>query len=216
MQNSLFFCIWNSKYFVKLGLWWEIIFWISLKIYGAPKLCTETTLSKYPVVLPKSSCDVHLLRSFWLGGQDCVAANNNGNGEWDDDKCDDLKSFVCEKGTGIIYFKADSLGNLKMIFSCLQFLQKTKKNSALACKKGLKKHFIMLSSPKLLISMYNELDLFGWFDHILEAREENFFCFCFWRIWRHENNLLRIPDLFRLRGLTMYMTITLHKKSELF
>ena len=59
-----------------------------------------------------------------------------------------------------------------MIFSCLQFLQKTKKDSALACKKGLKNHFIMLSSPKLLISMYNELDLFGGFDHILEAREE--------------------------------------------
>ena len=36
------------------------------------------------------------------GGQDCVAANNNGNGKWDDDKCDDLKSFVCEKGTSII------------------------------------------------------------------------------------------------------------------
>ena len=26
-------------------------------------LCTETTLSNHPVVLPKSSCDVHLLRS---------------------------------------------------------------------------------------------------------------------------------------------------------
>ena len=36
------------------------------------------------------------------GGQDCVAANRNGNGKWDDDKCDDLKSFVCEKGTSII------------------------------------------------------------------------------------------------------------------
>ena len=28
-------------------------------------LCTETTLSNHPVVLPKSSCDVHLLRSPW-------------------------------------------------------------------------------------------------------------------------------------------------------
>ena len=34
----------------------------ALKIY---ELCTETTLSKHPVVLPKSSCDVHLLRSVW-------------------------------------------------------------------------------------------------------------------------------------------------------
>ena len=33
-----------------------------LKIYGAPKLCTETTVSNPPVVFPKSSCDVHLLR----------------------------------------------------------------------------------------------------------------------------------------------------------
>ena len=38
----------------------------ALKIYRAPKLCTETTLSKHPVVLPKSS-DVHLLRSLWMG-----------------------------------------------------------------------------------------------------------------------------------------------------
>ena len=29
-------------------------------------LCTETTLSNPPVVQPKSSCDVHLLRSPWL------------------------------------------------------------------------------------------------------------------------------------------------------
>ena len=39
----------------------------ALKIYGAPKLyvllCTETALSNHPVVIPKSSCDVHLLRS---------------------------------------------------------------------------------------------------------------------------------------------------------
>ena len=38
----------------------------ALKIYGAPKLCTETTLSNPPVVHPKSSCDVHLLRSLWV------------------------------------------------------------------------------------------------------------------------------------------------------
>ena len=30
-------------------------------------LCTETTLSNHPGVFPKSSCDVHLLRSPWLG-----------------------------------------------------------------------------------------------------------------------------------------------------
>ena len=57
------------------------------------------------------------------GGQDCVAANDNG--EWDDVKCHSLRYFVCEKGNiqvHIIYFKADRLGNLKMIFSCLQFL----------------------------------------------------------------------------------------------
>ena len=29
-------------------------------------LCTETTLSNPPVVQPKSSCDVHLLRSSWI------------------------------------------------------------------------------------------------------------------------------------------------------
>ena len=29
-------------------------------------LCTETTLSNPPVIQPKSSCDVHLLRSPWL------------------------------------------------------------------------------------------------------------------------------------------------------
>ena len=29
-------------------------------------LCTETTLSNPPVVQPKCSCDVHLLRSPWL------------------------------------------------------------------------------------------------------------------------------------------------------
>ena len=31
-------------------------------------LCTETTLSKHPVIHPKLSCDIHLLRSLWLGG----------------------------------------------------------------------------------------------------------------------------------------------------
>ena len=60
------------------------------------------------------------------GGQDCGAVKSNG--EWYDDDCTDLKSFVCEKGTSIIYFKADRLGNLKIIFSCLQCLQKTKKD----------------------------------------------------------------------------------------
>ena len=30
------------------------------------QLCTETTLSNHPVVRPKSSRDVHLLRSPWL------------------------------------------------------------------------------------------------------------------------------------------------------
>ena len=29
-------------------------------------LCSETTLSNHPVVRPKSSCDVHLLRSPWV------------------------------------------------------------------------------------------------------------------------------------------------------
>ena len=29
-------------------------------------LCTETTLSNHPAVIPKSSCDVHLLRSPWV------------------------------------------------------------------------------------------------------------------------------------------------------
>ena len=29
-------------------------------------LCTETTLSKHPAILPKSSCNVHLLRNLWL------------------------------------------------------------------------------------------------------------------------------------------------------
>ena len=29
-------------------------------------LCTETTLSNHPEVFPKSSCDVHLLRSPWF------------------------------------------------------------------------------------------------------------------------------------------------------
>ena len=29
-------------------------------------LCTETALSNPPAVIPKSSCDVHLLRSPWL------------------------------------------------------------------------------------------------------------------------------------------------------
>ena len=29
-------------------------------------LCTETALSNHPAVIPKSSCDVHLLRSPWL------------------------------------------------------------------------------------------------------------------------------------------------------
>ena len=29
-------------------------------------LCIETTLSNYPGVIPKSSCDVHLLRSPWV------------------------------------------------------------------------------------------------------------------------------------------------------
>ena len=35
----------------------------ALKIYGAPKLCTETTLSNHPVVHPISSCNVHVSRS---------------------------------------------------------------------------------------------------------------------------------------------------------
>ena len=45
-----------------------------LDAYSKPKdmcsvlLCTETTLSNPPVVQPKSSCDVHLLRSPWLSG----------------------------------------------------------------------------------------------------------------------------------------------------
>ena len=30
-------------------------------------LCTETTLFKHPVVHPKSSCNVHLLRSLCIG-----------------------------------------------------------------------------------------------------------------------------------------------------
>ena len=42
----------------------------ALKIYGAPKLCTVMYLLKllfnHPVVLPKSSLDVHLLRSLCL------------------------------------------------------------------------------------------------------------------------------------------------------
>ena len=54
------------------------------------------------------NCHLNFNSTHCAGGQDCVAANNNGNGEWDDDKCDDLKSFVCEKGTSIIYFKADA------------------------------------------------------------------------------------------------------------
>ena len=29
-------------------------------------LCTETTLSNHPAVIPKSSCDVHLLKIPWL------------------------------------------------------------------------------------------------------------------------------------------------------
>ena len=29
-------------------------------------LCTETALSNHPAVIPKSSCDVHLLRSPWV------------------------------------------------------------------------------------------------------------------------------------------------------
>ena len=33
-------------------------------------LCTETTLSNPPVEQPKSSCDVHLLRSPWLSTVD--------------------------------------------------------------------------------------------------------------------------------------------------
>ena len=32
-----------------------------------------------------------------INNQDCVAVNSNG--EWDDDACSQLKSFVCEKGT---------------------------------------------------------------------------------------------------------------------
>ena len=30
-------------------------------------LSIETALSNYPAVIPKSSCDVHLLRSPWIG-----------------------------------------------------------------------------------------------------------------------------------------------------
>ena len=29
-------------------------------------LCAETTLCNHPVLIPKSSCDVHLLRSLWF------------------------------------------------------------------------------------------------------------------------------------------------------
>ena len=32
-----------------------------------------------------------------INNQDCVAVNSNG--EWDDDACSQLQSFVCEKGT---------------------------------------------------------------------------------------------------------------------
>ena len=42
-----------------------------MRHYSYVLLCTETILSKHPVVLPRSSCDVHLLRSVWprtLGG----------------------------------------------------------------------------------------------------------------------------------------------------
>ena len=41
----------------------------ALKIYGDQSyvlLCTETTLSNHPVKHPKSSYDVHLLRSPWI------------------------------------------------------------------------------------------------------------------------------------------------------
>ena len=37
------------------------------------------------------------------GGQDCGAVKSNG--EWYDDDCTDLKSFVCEKGTVNFRFK---------------------------------------------------------------------------------------------------------------
>ena len=37
-----------------------------LKIYGAPKLCTETTVSNPPVVFSTSSCNVHLFRGPWF------------------------------------------------------------------------------------------------------------------------------------------------------
>ena len=49
----------------------------------------------------------------WRGGQpnninnqDCVAVNSNG--EWDDDACLALKSFVCEKGTYILSYLVKS------------------------------------------------------------------------------------------------------------
>ena len=49
----------NKKKYDKKTLFWDHD---ALRIYGAPKLCTKTTLSNHPVVLPKSSCDVHLFR----------------------------------------------------------------------------------------------------------------------------------------------------------
>ena len=53
----------------------------ALKIYGAPKLCTETILSNPPVVQPKSSCDIHLLRSPWIDQPGSINFGKNTSSE---------------------------------------------------------------------------------------------------------------------------------------
>ena len=40
-------------------------------------LCTETTLSNPPVVQPKSSGDVHLLRSPWISVVDIIISRHS-------------------------------------------------------------------------------------------------------------------------------------------
>ena len=80
-------------------------------------LCTETCLSKHPVVLPKSSCNVHLLRSLWL-----------------DPTCylNDIRSIINEIPLGFEFQGGHSIENMYIFFSSYLVKHEQESNSNLS------------------------------------------------------------------------------------
>ena len=88
--------------------------------------------------------------------------------------------------------------NFKMSFWCLQIFQKTKeifsRISALASKKKSNqknKDFI----PLIGGFYFDSLILLFWFDILLEAKILEKISFFFWKIWRHQKDILKLTYL---------------------